>query len=151
MTLTPLRRLRARIEARLGDTYKFWRAVTLAAILLLGAFSMYFLGRNDGYGQGRTSAFVEQFQENDCRAKLAGPVNDAVSDQSVALAVGLVAAVAADDPEVQARLEEITGESDPDVALHEEALRILTASEKLRKANAARGIDPVAKCAERGG
>lgn len=154
MTLTPLRHLRDRLRARLGTSYKFWRAILLVSVLVLAIIGVYAIGHGAGYQDGRSDAAIQRvdtvlrkLDQGDCRAQLAGPVNDAATKQTAAGWIALLAALGApNDPSIQARLlEQYPGETIQQI-LADAVRTVLDENDRLLHANTKRGPDPVAQC-----
>lgn len=85
--------------------------------------------------------------ESQCRAELAGPVNDATAKLTTGQARGLLVFIARalDDPAVSEAIGARFGTNDTQV-LRQQALAIIEASDALERANEERTANPVAKC-----
>jgi hypothetical protein len=98
------------------------------------------------YDRGTRDAALEFAERSDCRAELAVVLNKAERRQQAAFGLGLVAALAADDPGVQARLRELADQT-PDEVFREQVLQIIDRSVEIREAQEEQG-DPVKRCAD---
>lgn len=86
-------------------------------------------------------------QQNECRADLAAPVNDATARLTSGQARGTLVflAQALDDPAVTKVIHQRFGVDDSTV-LRSQALAIIKASDDLDRANKQRSTDPVERC-----
>ena len=125
-------RNRLRLDRHITLTQLLWSIVGLLLALNSSGLTAYVISQN--------STLTEQ---NECRADLAAPVNDATADATVGLARGLV--LLNDDPSVHRQLVQRFGPDLP-AALRAQAKTILDASDRLEVANANRTPDPVGQC-----
>jgi hypothetical protein len=156
MPLTPLRRWRDRIRARLGDSYKFYRALGVLCVLVIYTTAVFAIGHGSGYENGRSDAAIvavhrvlHKLDQADCRAELAGPVNDAAVKQNSGLTVSLIAGlVARERPDIAARLQRQYPGRSLEQILSDNVDLALDQNGNLLRANAKRGRDPVAQCSD---
>jgi hypothetical protein len=114
-----------------------WVAVFFLAAMLLVTYQW-------GYSSGAKSGALTFAKQSNCRAELAVPVTKAQLAAQAATGIGLVAAVAADHPEVQRKLREIADET-PDQVLRKEVIEIIDRSLEITRASKAQG-DPFKRC-----
>lgn len=117
-----------------------WIIVVAVAfgVLFLWGFYQY------AYDRGTRDSALDFARRSECRATLAVPIGKARDQQIGSLGIGLVAAVAADNPEVQRRLEAIAHRT-ADAEYKAELIKIIDLSETIKRKSEKQG-DPVERC-----
>lgn len=116
--------------------WRLWGALTVFLLAINSLVSTVYIVRDNADLSG----------EQECRAELAAPVNDAIADISAGQGRGLVVFVeqGLDDPAFTELVVAKLGATGPD-ELRRQAAAILEASDALEEANDLRG-DPVKAC-----